>query len=554
MQRDAGRDRHDRRDEERLPERAQRRAPPRDERPDAHQEQQRQPEDVQEEVVVRLRHRPRLTAHRLREHRLHDAPEDRQAQRDEQQVVVEERRLARDERLELRLRPQQRQAPDRSAPTEKTTQITMKPRNQPPMRALRERVDRVDDAGARQERAEEREAERERDEHHVPDLQHPALLLDHHRVQERGRGEPRHQRGVLDRIPGVVAAPADLDVRPVRAEQLADAEERPGDERPAARGDDPALVGAAARAARPSRTRTASRGRRSRGRATAGARACTGSGGSGLSPAPSAGAGCVANGLETKHEHEDEERRDAREHRHDPDDEIARAAVEPDGERGVPGQDQQPEEQRALLPAPERRRACTRAAACGSCARRRRRTRSRGARARSRARAPRRRSSRRPRSGRSAPRARAVAVASRPRASRRRARRRRARSSGRALRGRARPSTFVSSRAPASTSTGTSSRASRASRRTCRSGATPRRRCHGRSGRDRARCPCRAPERGWRCSAGDVLHARSGARRRRARHRSACRRRVPTSMTLPCRCVARSLGWSGGVPAPATEV
>ena len=40
-------------------------------------------------------------------------------------------------------------------------------------RALRERVDRVDHARAREERAEDRELERERDEHHVPDLQHP---------------------------------------------------------------------------------------------------------------------------------------------------------------------------------------------------------------------------------------------------------------------------------------------------------------------------------------------------------------------------------------------
>ena len=128
--------------------------------------------------------------------------------------------------------------------TEKTVTSTMKPRNQPPSGTLRERVDRVDDARSREERAEDREAERERDEHHVPDLQHPALLLDHHRVQERGRREPRHERGVLDGIPRVVAAPADLDVRPVRAEQLADAEERPCGERPPARDDDPALVGA----------------------------------------------------------------------------------------------------------------------------------------------------------------------------------------------------------------------------------------------------------------------------------------------------------------------
>ena len=42
----------------------------------------------------------RLAAHRLGDHRP-PSPQDRQAERDEEQVVVEERRLARDERLEL---------------------------------------------------------------------------------------------------------------------------------------------------------------------------------------------------------------------------------------------------------------------------------------------------------------------------------------------------------------------------------------------------------------------------------------------------------------------
>ena len=124
-------------------------------------------------------------------------------------------------------------------------QTTMKPRNQPPSGLCEnEWIELITPERVRNVPKIERQ-ERERDEHHVPDLQHPALLLDHHRVQERGRREPRHQRRVLDRVPRVVAAPADLDVRPVRAEQLADAEERPRGERPAARRDDPALVGAA---------------------------------------------------------------------------------------------------------------------------------------------------------------------------------------------------------------------------------------------------------------------------------------------------------------------
>ena len=72
-------------------------------------------------------------------------------------------------------------------------------------------------------------------------------------------------------------------------------------------------------------------------------------------PAPSAGAGAVANGLETKQSMNAKNDGDAGEHRHDPAIEVARAPVEPDGERRVAGEDQQPQQQRALLAAPERR-------------------------------------------------------------------------------------------------------------------------------------------------------------------------------------------------------
>ena len=70
-----------------------------------------------------------------------------------------------------------------------------------------------------EERPEDREHAGGEHQRHVPHLQHPALLLDHHRVQERGTGQPRHQRGVLDRVPRPVAAPAELHVRPAGAEQ-----------------------------------------------------------------------------------------------------------------------------------------------------------------------------------------------------------------------------------------------------------------------------------------------------------------------------------------------
>ena len=58
-------------------------------------------------------------------------------------------------------------------------------------------------------------------------------------MQERRARQPGHQRGVLDRVPAPVAAPAELRVGPAGAEQDAKAEEQPGGEREAADGSDP---------------------------------------------------------------------------------------------------------------------------------------------------------------------------------------------------------------------------------------------------------------------------------------------------------------------------
>ena len=106
-------------------------------------------------------------------------------------------------------------------------------------------MDRLEDPRADQEGAQERERERAADQGHVPHLQRPPPLLDHDRVQEGRARQPRHQRGVLDRVPPPVAAPAELRVRPAGAQQDADPQEQPGDQREAAGGADPARVEAA---------------------------------------------------------------------------------------------------------------------------------------------------------------------------------------------------------------------------------------------------------------------------------------------------------------------
>ncbi len=214
-------------------------------------------------------------------------------------------------------------------------------------------MDRVHDTRACEERAEDGELERESDEHHVPDLQHALAFLDHHRVKERGCGEPRHQRCVLDRVPCVVAAPSDLDVRPVGAEELSEAEKRPRSQRPAARCDDPALVGAAGE------HRARGEGERDREADVAEVehrrvRHHVGVLQARRQPRSVDRGGLCAERARDCDEHEREERRDATEHGHDPCDQVAQqASVHSDGQRAVSGEHQEPQEQRALLPTPE---------------------------------------------------------------------------------------------------------------------------------------------------------------------------------------------------------
>src|SRR5581483_11705050 len=109
---------------------------------------------AQEEVVVRPADRHRLAAERLRQQRVADTPQDGQAERDQQQVVVQEGRLARDGRLEPRPRPQERKPPE-DEPEAAGGDQTDEAEEPWADRALREGVDRVDDARASEERAED---------------------------------------------------------------------------------------------------------------------------------------------------------------------------------------------------------------------------------------------------------------------------------------------------------------------------------------------------------------------------------------------------------------
>ncbi len=81
-----------------------------------------------------------------------------------------------------------------------------------------------------------KEAEREGDdgEKHSPDLQRLTLLHHDGGVEQRGRRQPWHEGGVLDRVPEPPATPAKLVIGPVRAHRDAGGEEHPRRERPRA--------------------------------------------------------------------------------------------------------------------------------------------------------------------------------------------------------------------------------------------------------------------------------------------------------------------------------
>ena len=101
---------------------------------------------------------------------------------------------------------------------------------------------RIEHTGPGEERAEDREAERGHQQRQVPHSEHAPTLLDHDRVHERGAGEPRQERRVLNRVPGPEAAPPEHLVGPPCTEDDADGEEAPREQRPPASLDQPALA------------------------------------------------------------------------------------------------------------------------------------------------------------------------------------------------------------------------------------------------------------------------------------------------------------------------
>ncbi len=175
----------------------------------------------------------------LGDQRPHRAEEDDEGGGDEQQVVDHEPALAADGG-EDGIRAQYRRAPgvERQRATdeggEDPEQVDAA------LGVVGKGVHRGDDAGADDEGADQAEGEGEDGEQDRPAFKGAALLDHDGGVEERAGDEPGHEGDVLDRIPGPPAAPAELVVGPDRAHRDADGEEHPGEQRP---GADPARPG-----------------------------------------------------------------------------------------------------------------------------------------------------------------------------------------------------------------------------------------------------------------------------------------------------------------------
>ena len=215
---------------------------PGEQRADCGEDQEQQRDGNRDAIVERRADGDFVALHAFGNLGEQRAPQDGEAEQDEEKIVEQETGLARDERFEFVFAAQVIVVLDEEE-EEDDEGDAEEPGEPVADRRLREGVDGADDAAAGEERSEDREPERGEDQPHVPDFQHAALFLHHDGVQEGGAGEPGHERGVLDGIPSPVAAPAEHGVGPVRAEKDAAGEESPGDHGPAAGDVNPLFAG-----------------------------------------------------------------------------------------------------------------------------------------------------------------------------------------------------------------------------------------------------------------------------------------------------------------------
>jgi hypothetical protein len=112
----------------------------------------------------------------------------------------------------------------------------------PHHRILGERVDRPGGPGSGQVDPEDGQSERQRGEHAIPSAQPAGGLFHPGGMDEDRGGEPGHECGVLDRVPGPVPAPSQLHVGPVGPGSHAKGEQGPRRVEPATHPSQPEIA------------------------------------------------------------------------------------------------------------------------------------------------------------------------------------------------------------------------------------------------------------------------------------------------------------------------
>ncbi len=216
------------------------RAPCRQRR-DAHQQEQRQKQRRRhQQIIISADRDLGIVEHLGDDRRAEAAPEDSDGQRDEDDIVQHKQRLTAKQTGEFVLVAQFTATP---APDDQPDRDDRHRRPEQEHRqadlAAGEAVDTVDQAAAGGKCAEQDGGKRPDHQKHIPQLEHPALFLNHHAVDERGPDQPRQEGRILDRVPAPVAAPSQHIIGPASAEQQAKAQKQPRHQRPAAHGANP---------------------------------------------------------------------------------------------------------------------------------------------------------------------------------------------------------------------------------------------------------------------------------------------------------------------------
>ncbi len=216
---------------------------PTEQRPEGQCQEQRDHQRHEGQVEERCADRNFVARQRFERERIERADEDGRHCGDEEEVVEDERALAADRREKpalFHLRRTDREERQRAADEEHQDGED----EDAARRIGGEGVHRGQHAGAHEEGAEQRQREGEDGEKHCPHFERAALFHDDGGVEQRRSRKPRHERGVLDRIPEPPAAPAELVIGPVGAHRDAGGQEHPGDERPRPHPARPGGVGA----------------------------------------------------------------------------------------------------------------------------------------------------------------------------------------------------------------------------------------------------------------------------------------------------------------------